>query len=88
MVFGIGLFWVAAASASRPVPGPPGPGVPPGGMGSALPKELYVGCRPSAGECFHSCPTHRALVRVEPENCDPEDYLRRYACYCTFDGET
>lgn len=42
----------------------------------------FVGCRPSPGECVHSCPTRKAAWHEDKNLCDPEDYRNRLACYC------
>ncbi len=50
--------------------------------------KFFVGCRPSVGECFNSCPDHRAMAEEDREKCDPESVWERFACYCLFQGET
>jgi hypothetical protein len=57
-------------------------------IGNAIPREYYVGCRPSIGECQHSCPDRHGIARIEPQKCDPESVWEKFACYCTFSGET
>ena len=49
---------------------------------------VYVGCRPSAGECQMSCPDRRAWSEVDASLCDPGDPLSSMggvACYCLTD---
>ena len=50
--------------------------------------KIFIGCRPSLGECFNSCPDHRATAEVNPDRCDEDSIWSRYACYCLFQGET
>lgn len=50
---------------------------------SAAPKdEIYVGCRPSAGECKNSCPNRNGKAKIMPELCDPKNKAERFACFC------
>ena len=46
------------------------------------PREFYVGCRPSAGECVNSCATRKAYWELDATKCDPHDHFNRLACYC------
>ena len=42
----------------------------------------YVGCRPSPGECVHSCPYGKAAWEKDSSLCDPSDFYEGLACYC------
>ena len=50
----------------------------------ATPEGTFVGCRPSAGECVNSCPTHAATYVADwpacPEAGDPPDM--HGGCFC------
>ncbi|GEM_PF-5990922 len=57
------------------VEGEPTPEEPPEGA-------VYVGCRPSLGECVNSCPTRNAWGTEDPGSCPPELGEGSVACYC------
>lgn len=42
----------------------------------------FVGCRPSAGECYNSCPDHRYRFIAPDARCMPDDPHERGACVC------
>ena len=47
---------------------------------------VFVGCRPSPGECVNSCPDRHASWALDPEQCDglgPEPY----ACSCLVEAD-
>lgn len=80
----VGLRGAPAASAA------PGPrALPADGLVSALlQREVRIGCRADARDCYSSCPERRAIPRVEPKRCDPESVTGPVSCYCVFDGTT
>ncbi len=43
---------------------------------------VFMGCRPSAGECVNSCPDRRGQSEVDPAVCDPSSPYEGLACYC------
>lgn len=46
-------------------------------------KWLDVDCRPSAGECYNSCPTHNYCAVKDENKCPrPASYSADVACYC------
>ena len=47
------------------------------------PKEdLYVGCRPSVGECQNSCAQRNGRAEIIPQLCDPKSSWEKFACFC------
>jgi len=62
------LFFVAVTAQGKP--------------SDLRPKKIFMGCRPSPGECINSCPTRRAAWETDATKCDPKDYANKLACYC------
>ena len=50
-------------------------------------KWFFVGCRPSAGECFNSCADHRAKSEEHSPLCKDEYPRSGVACYCKVGSE-
>ena len=50
-------------------------------------KWFFVGCRPSAGECFNSCADHRAKSETQSPLCQDEYTRSGVACYCKVGSE-
>ena len=48
---------------------------------------VFVGCRPSAGECIYSCPERNGAKFVESEECSSFDDREPFACYCAVEPE-
>lgn len=50
---------------------------------------VFIGCRPSVGECYNSCPDHRSQARTESNYC--ANYLNgldgEVECFCFTGGE-
>jgi hypothetical protein len=49
-------------------------------VGSGMPETppapqdyIFIGCRPSVGECYNSCPDHRSQARTESTYCAQEN---------------
>lgn len=50
---------------------------------------VFVGCRPSVGECYNSCPDHRSQARTESSYCSRENggIDGDVECFCFTGGE-
>lgn len=50
---------------------------------------VFIGCRPSAGECYNSCPDHRSQARAESSYCAEENSGMDgdVECFCFTGGE-
>lgn len=44
---------------------------------------MFIGCRPSAGECMNSCPSRSGMAQDSPEICKTGYDLEPFACYCS-----
>ena len=44
----------------------------------------FVGCRPSVGECYNSCPDHRSQAKTESSYCEEQNsgIDGDVECYC------
>jgi hypothetical protein len=48
---------------------------------------MFVGCRPSTGECYNSCPDHRFLVMTEESKFCPRFVNDGpYECHCVHES--
>jgi len=84
------ITWLALAAAGDPGTcdaSPESPVV--AALGELLGQgRVYMGCRPSAGECQMSCPDRRGWSEVDPSRCDPDNPFSPVggvACYCLTD---
>ncbi len=50
---------------------------------------VFIGCRPSVGECYNSCPDHRSQARTESTYCSNENggIDGDVECFCFTGGE-
>lgn len=50
---------------------------------------VFIGCRPSVGECYNSCPDHRSQARTESTYCAKENggIDGDVECFCFTGGE-